>query len=173
MTVNSVEESECSDSDSSDFDDVDSSKKDIRTEVILKVKIKFYLKLFILKKNVTNKIFGETVLEPKDFSNIDPILKAQLSQNQAVKVSKIAEKKRTKAKRIDGKKVKSDPKICPNFDACKGKGNTSSSSGKRHYLLKNCPYVLNESDRNELKLIKDLDLSALNEVILIKPFVKI
>ena len=47
MTVNSVEESECSDSDSSDFDDVDSSKKDIRTEVILKSQNKILSKIKI------------------------------------------------------------------------------------------------------------------------------
>lgn len=96
--------------------------------------------------------------------NVDPKQNTESCKNQELKISKISEKKRSKAKRIHGKIEKFDPKICPNFDACKGKGNTSNKSGKRHFLLKNCPYVLSESDRNELQLINNLEFNSLNEV---------
>lgn len=118
----------------------------------------------LLKENIVNKFFGETVSNKGDFLNADPKINARPSHDEGVKISKISEKRRSKGKKINGKLEKFDPKMCPNFDTCKGKGNSSNKTGKRHFLLKNCPYVLSESDRNDLNLINNLELNSLKEV---------
>ncbi|RNA36904.1 hypothetical protein BpHYR1_025536 [Brachionus plicatilis] len=60
--------------------------------------------------------------------------------------------RKVKVKRINENKVKSNPKKCANYDVCKRKGNKSDCEKGKHYVTRNCPYILNDKERDELKI---------------------